>query len=182
MRPTIDSQKLLEALDSELSGKYKVIICGGLVIHTCYSGDASMDIDSVDRLQDTLKDLVAKVAASSEVNHEWFNDHASEFFDFDTLLPKGWRKRALKQVPVFSGKHISLLPLERRDLILTKLFAVFSRGSWEIMKDIKALSTHMKASQEELLGCTDDLFSMLKGGRWAREKMEIEANIRSYFK
>ena len=182
MSGNIDANSLLIKLDRELSEPVSVVVCGGLVIEICYGGDGSRDVDALDRLSVDLKRAVEKIAEQTGNDPAWFNDHAVQFFSFDKSLPTGWRDRAYSEDPIFVGVNLILYPLARRDLILTKLFAVFSRGGWEILKDIFALSENIGASTIELNECIDDLEKMLKGTRWEKTKETIRQLIGENFK
>ena len=182
MSENIDASNLLARLDKELSEPVSVVVCGGLVIEICYGGDGSRDVDALDRITGDLKRAVEKIAEQTGNDPAWFNDHAVQFFSFDENLPSGWRERAYAEDRIFVGTNLVLYPLARRDLILTKLFAVFSRGGWEILKDIFALSKNIGTSIDELNDCADDLERMLKGTRWEKTKSMILQMIQENFK
>jgi hypothetical protein len=54
---------------------------------------------------------------------DWLNNGPASL---TTLLPPGWQDRLQ---PIFTGKAVTLRCLGRRDLLLTKLFALCDRGS-----------------------------------------------------
>lgn len=178
MSDFLDANQILSQLDGRLSGPVHVVVCGGLVIEVQYGGPGSRDIDSLDALSGELKDAVEKIADEKGLDATWFNDHAVKFFEFDKTLPAGWRERALDEDPVFSGAHLKLYPLCRRDLILTKLFGVFTRGGWDILKDVAALTNNIGVSESELEDCVNDLHRMLRGSRWEKTKAQISKIIK----
>ena len=97
------------------------------MIHLRYGGERSQDVDVMYRLKDTLKVAAANIAKETGDDEHWFNDDAVTFYNFDQTLPDDWQARALSE-------DLKLHPLARRDLILTKLFGVFSRGGWAFIK------------------------------------------------
>ncbi len=164
---------LLKKLDDSLDELTSVIVCGGLVIHLRYGGVRSLDIDSMTYLQQRLGVAIRSIAEKTGEDENWFNDDAVKFYNFDQTLPEGWEDRSWQEEPIFAGKFLKLYPLAKRDLILTKLFGVFSRGGWLFLKDLHAIKKNIGASEDDIIKCVDDLYRMLKGTRWEATKEKI---------
>jgi len=84
------------------------------VIHPELSGD----------VQDAAKAFAQQESQKGEpLSADWLNNGPASL---TALLPPGWQNRLQ---PVFTGKAMTLRCLGRRDLLLTKLFALCDRGS-----------------------------------------------------
>lgn len=171
----------LELALKQLDEKLTLVVCGGFVVHLRYGGNASKDIDSITRLSASAKQLIQNIAHRHHLAEDWLNDDVSTFFHFDKLLPSGWKERALNEAPIFDSHILKIYPLCKRDFILTKLFAVFSRGSWQFIKDLKALRDTVKVDTDEAISCVDDLERMLKGSSWEKSKKDLIHFIKSYW-
>lgn len=140
----------------------EIIVLGGYVLQRYGSLRGTHDVDTLSRLDDTIKELISDVGLQTVDNDKWLNDDARTMFFFDESLPEGWEERARKEKPVFVGDHGCLIayPLSKRDLMLTKLFALFTRKTSDIDKDIKDLKT-LKIEFKEILDAVPDLHEML---------------------
>jgi hypothetical protein len=181
-------QSLVENLDEELfysnpGSKFKIIAYGGYVIQSLYGGGNTRDVDSMSDLSD-LNHAIKKINQSKlggNEDHQWMNDDGMKFFFFHETLPEGWEERSFEQNPIFIGKSLTIYPLSRRDMGLTKLFGMMSRGGWDYMKDLESLRDHLKFDKDEIIALVEDLLVMLKGTRWDRPKESVYSFVKNAF-
>lgn len=140
--PIINPMRLLDALDSKLRKSeafLDLIVLGGFVLQMNYSNAGQRytgDIDTLTKLTKETENLIREVGEENSFAlpggtlqyANWINNHVRHF-DLHEKLPVGWEERARQEKWIYKGENLILYPLSRRDLLLTKLYAILNDGS-----------------------------------------------------
>jgi len=138
----VDTQKAIRELDKVLSASgltYVLYTCGGTqLIFLGYNTRKTQDVDLiVEEIDDDLKRAAQKVAKKLDLEKDWLNNN---FFPLGKRLGRGWKK---KTVVLFKGKALTLMGLDRQDLINAKLHAAIDRRG-EDYDDLLFLKPNLK--------------------------------------
>lgn len=154
-----DMKKALTLLDSYLLKKVTIYICGGTAISLRFGARPTADVDVIEPpIFGDLAQAAKKVANSATgkelgLPENWLNDSVESMIKISQVLPSGWRDRAQKAGPIFSGKFLTVVSLALPDLIKTKLLAMISpdRGADALqdLEDIKTMRPNAQHLAEE---------------------------------
>jgi hypothetical protein len=102
---------------------YVLYTCGGAqLIFLGYTKRRTEDVDLIqDKIDEPLRLSSLDVAKKLKIQDDWLNNRVSTL---SQRLGKGWKK---KTVLLFEGKAITLMGLNRQDLISSKLHAAIDR-------------------------------------------------------
>lgn len=102
---------------------YVLYTCGGAqLIFLGYTTRRTEDVDLIhDQIDQPLIEASLKVAKKLGLQEDWLNNKVSSL---GRRLEKGWKK---KTVVLFEGSAITLMGLNRQDLISSKLHAAIDR-------------------------------------------------------
>lgn len=138
----METKKAIQELDKVLSKKkfkYVLYICGGAqLIFLGYTTRKTQDVDLIlDEIDDNLKQAAQIVAKKLDLEEDWLNN---KVFPLAKRLGRGWKN---KTIPLFNGKALTLMGLNRQDLINSKLHAVIDRRG-EDYQDLLFLKPTLK--------------------------------------
>jgi hypothetical protein len=122
----MDISKAIQELDVLILAKglsYVLYTCGGAqLVFLGYSTRRTEDVDLIqDEIDQDLRNASVLVAKKLNIQEDWLNNRVSTL---SKRLGKGWKK---KTVVLFEGKAITLMGLDRQDLISSKLHAAIDR-------------------------------------------------------
>lgn len=187
--PIDDPRPLFDHLDKTLAGldqRLEAVVCGSMVVKLVWGRSLpTADIDLITRLEQNVKLAVieageAMLGAEAGNAIYWLNDAVTSW-RFDEKLPAGWLERAKNEDPLYEGKRLILRRLSDRDLALTKIYAIFTRGSAGVLKDVKDLKV-MGLSSDEVLDLLPDAAKMLAAGGHNFDVDEMTAAVTSLWK
>ena len=113
----------LDKLIAKKRFSYVLYTCGGAqLIFLGYTTRRTEDVDLIqDEIDEPLRLASLEVAKKLKIQNDWLNNKVSTL---SQRLGKGWKK---KTVILFEGKAITLMGLNRQDLISSKLHAAIDR-------------------------------------------------------
>lgn len=120
----------LKLLDSHLTEKTTLVVCGGMAVALAFGGTRNtIDIDIIapTPLGTDVHNAIAAVSKITGADHDWLNDSAKGFAEY---LPQGWESRLVPINQEFN--HLSLFSLGKPDLIMLKLKAARERDLADI--------------------------------------------------
>jgi len=122
----MDISKAIKELDKALLKKklsYTLYICGGAqLVFLGYNTRRTEDVDLILEVIDPdLQTAAEEVAKKLKLEKNWLNN---KVFPIGKRLGKGWKKTA---IPLFEGKAIIVMGLNRQNLINAKLHAAVER-------------------------------------------------------
>jgi hypothetical protein len=115
--------KELDKLIAKTGLSYVLYTCGGAqLIFLGYTSRRTEDVDLIhDKIDEDLRLASLEVAKKLGIQDDWLNNKVSSL---SQRLGRGWKK---KTVVLFEGKAITLMGLNRQDLISSKLHAAIDR-------------------------------------------------------
>jgi hypothetical protein len=113
----------LDKLIEKKGLSYVLYTCGGAqLIFLGFTARRTEDVDLIqDKIDEPLKLASLEVAKKLKIQDDWLNNKVSSL---SRRLGKGWKRKA---VVLFEGKAITLMGLNRQDLISSKLHAAIDR-------------------------------------------------------
>lgn len=122
----MDINQAIKELDILIKAKglhYVLYTCGGAqLVFLGYSTRRTEDVDLIhDQIDQPLREASIVVAKKLGIQEDWLNNKVSSL---GKRLAKGWKK---KTVVLFDGEAITLMGLNRQDLISSKLHAAIDR-------------------------------------------------------
>jgi hypothetical protein len=122
----MDIGRAIRELDALLFKKnlsYILYTCGGAqLVFLGYSTRRTEDVDLIhEEIDQPLREASILVAKKLCIQEDWLNNNVSSL---GQRLGKGWKKKAMV---LFEGSAITLMGLNRQDLISSKLHAAIDR-------------------------------------------------------
>lgn len=123
----------LNELLKRRNSQFELVIMGSfaLELHHIYLSRSTNDIDTLIRIDDELTEEIEIVADELDLNSNWISDDCSSI----SPLPKGFEERLIL---ITSHSHIKIQVLSLKDIIATKISALYSRGHTDL-KDLEDL-------------------------------------------
>lgn len=167
----MDINKAIETLDLLIESKglrYVLYTCGGAqLVFLGYTTRRTEDVDLIhDQIDQPLHEASLVVAAKLGVQEDWLNNSVS---GLGKRLGKDWKKNS---VILFRGSAITLMGLNRQDLIGTKLHAAIDRKGedYDDLLFLKPSLEEISKAREYVLSQKKDLeTSAIFIDAWIRE-------------
>lgn len=167
----MDINQAVKELDILIKAKglnYVLYTCGGAqLVFLGYSTRRTEDVDLIhDQIDQPLRDASIVVAKKLGIQEDWLNNKVSSL---GKRLAKGWKK---KTVVLFEGAAITLMGLNRQDLISSKLHAAIDRSGedYDDLLFLKPSIDEIEAAREYVLKQKSDLeTSEVFINAWIRE-------------
>jgi hypothetical protein len=159
----LDAFDSLNRVLSDRNQKVVIIVCGGIVIELRYKGEPTIDVDTVEPLEESVKTAISTVGREHNLQPNWLND-APVLFEFGKFMPDGWRDRALAEEPLYEGTGLTLYPLSKKDMVITKLAAAVDRSGFEGIKDVRAVTDCIGVTAQEIETWLPDIQKLVVGG------------------
>lgn len=167
----MDIIQAIKELDILLKAKelsYVLYTCGGAqLVFLGYTTRRTEDVDLIhDQIDLQLREASIAVAKKIQIQEDWLNNKVSSL---GKRLEKGWKK---KTVVLFEGAAITLMGLNRQDLISSKLHAAIDRKGedYEDLLFLHPSSDEIEVGREYVLKQKSDLeTSEVFVNAWIRE-------------
>lgn len=167
----MDISQAVKELDILIKAKglnYVLYTCGGAqLVFLGYSTRRTEDVDLIhDQIDQPLRDASIVVAKKLGIQEDWLNNKVSSL---GKRLAKGWKK---KTVVLFDGEAITLMGLNRQDLISSKLHAAIDRKGedYDDLLFLKPSNDEIEVAREYVLKQKIDLeTSEVFINAWIRE-------------
>lgn len=167
----MDISQAIKELDILIKAKglnYVLYTCGGAqLVFLGYSTRRTDDVDLIhDQIDQPLRDASIVVAKKLGIQEDWLNNKVSSL---GKRLAKGWKK---KTIVLFDGEAITLMGLNRQDLISSKLHAAIDRKGedYDDLLFLKPSSDEIEVAREYVLKQKSDLeTSEVFINAWIRE-------------
>lgn len=167
----MDISQAIKELDILIKAKgltYVLYTCGGAqLVFLGYSTRRTEDVDLIhDQIDQPLRDASIVVAKNLGIQEDWLNNKVSSL---GKRLAKGWKK---KTVVLFEGEAITLMGLNRQDLISSKLHAAIDRKGedYDDLLFLKPSVDEIELAREYVLKQKSDLeTSEVFINAWIRE-------------
>lgn len=144
--------KAIKELDAALARKdleYTLYICGGAqLVFLGYANRRTEDVDLIhEKIDQNLKIAAKQVAKKLNLENNWLNN---KVFPLGKRLGRGWKS---KTILLYQGDALTLMGLDRQNLINAKLHAAIDRKGedYEDLLFLKPTLSEIKIAEKYVL-------------------------------